>query len=392
MFAEEVVFVKTVRPAVAEDEVVFVKAVRDEEAPEAKRRRQVVEECAVCLEEAVLPFRLERCVCVSCRACLERACRVGAESGMAEVPCPRCRTALSPEDVRSLDLTAARIVERFARDRAVNVRVARGEIARCPRPDCSGSARPRAKRLDCPECARASCVDCGGPWHEPPLECAQTVGAAETAATLEALGSSLRVCERCGDGIVKASGCDKVACRCGFRFCWACGARDAACPCNPGHAFLNNSHDLDAYHRLSTALATNARVERRLEDGATFADLDDDELRAFIRARRGAEPSTMLAHFMRGAYAPLLVQEAKRLESRPVASIGPEPAGYRAFLVAKKTQKRQRPNAIFRADLAIRARHHHPHHRHHRHFGGFPNNWLADVLPDDTILSVDPPR
>jgi hypothetical protein len=39
--------------------------------------------------------------------------------------------------------------------------------------------------------------------------------------------SNIRICKRCGNAIVKASGCLKMKCRCGYRFCFKCGSENA---------------------------------------------------------------------------------------------------------------------------------------------------------------------
>ena len=45
---------------------------------------------------------------------------------------------------------------------------------------------------------------------------------------------SVQQCRSCGATISKVDGCDKFMCRCGYKFCWKCGAEGAACHCT-GH-------------------------------------------------------------------------------------------------------------------------------------------------------------
>jgi hypothetical protein len=53
--------------------------------------------------------------------------------------------------------------------------------------------------------------------------------------------SKVRVCARCGNGVLKSGGCDKMKCRCGYRFCYQCGIAEAACYCTPvEHGFIDN--------------------------------------------------------------------------------------------------------------------------------------------------------
>ena len=56
--------------------------------------------------------------------------------------------------------------------------------------------------------------------------------------------AGVRRCERCGAGVVKASGCDKMKCRCGYQFCYQCGTKDATCKCTPSHhVFYDNVNE-----------------------------------------------------------------------------------------------------------------------------------------------------
>lgn len=71
-------------------------------------------------------------------------------------------------------------------------------------------------------CLRRSCLKCFKPWHDPhichePLlqSLRTTVEAARTAAVK-------RTCPRCGLSFVKASGCNKLTCVCGYAMCYIC--------------------------------------------------------------------------------------------------------------------------------------------------------------------------
>jgi hypothetical protein len=51
----------------------------------------------------------------------------------------------------------------------------------------------------------------------------------------------VRRCARCGTGVQKSSGCNKLKCRCGYRFCYVCGSENAQCGHTPSsHGFINN--------------------------------------------------------------------------------------------------------------------------------------------------------
>lgn len=75
---------------------------------------------------------------------------------------------------------------------------------------------------------------------------------AETKA-MEGLG--YRQCPMCGVWIEKQAagwitGCDKMTCRCGGRFCFQCGSVEASCDCSFGHDFLQKEMVMSNYGLL----------------------------------------------------------------------------------------------------------------------------------------------
>ena len=106
-----------------------------------------------------------------------------------------------------------------------------------------------APLCDCPTCGKNSClVCCQSPYHTG-LTCdqykatvEQNVNEENERLTEEYLKrSTIRKCRRCGNGVVKASGCLKMKCRCGYRFCFQCGSENAQCGHTPAsHGFINN--------------------------------------------------------------------------------------------------------------------------------------------------------
>lgn len=52
----------------------------------------------------------------------------------------------------------------------------------------------------------------------------------------------IRICRRCKNGVEKSSGCNKLMCRCGYKFCYQCGIEDAQCKCTPSsHTYIDNT-------------------------------------------------------------------------------------------------------------------------------------------------------
>ncbi|KAL8782971.1 MAG: hypothetical protein Q9213_004979 [Squamulea squamosa] len=79
-------------------------------------------------------------------------------------------------------------------------------------------------RFQCrsPTCSALTCTNCSKPWRDPHtcfesevVELRTTIEAARTAALK-------RTCPRCGLGFIKESGCNKLACVCGYIMCYVC--------------------------------------------------------------------------------------------------------------------------------------------------------------------------
>eukprot|EP00957_Ditylum_brightwellii_P003829 290762-Ditylum_brightwellii.AAC.1 len=53
--------------------------------------------------------------------------------------------------------------------------------------------------------------------------------------------SKVRICKQCGAHIEKVGGCNKMKCRCGYRFCFICEAENAQCRHTPtSHGYVDN--------------------------------------------------------------------------------------------------------------------------------------------------------
>lgn len=89
-------------------------------------------------------------------------------------------------------------------------------------------------------------------WRE--LRAGRADADLEEITALQDLGC--RRCPSCGTWIQKQSGgwvtgCDKMTCRCGARFCFQCGSVEASCSCSLGHDFLEKELVLANYSLLN---------------------------------------------------------------------------------------------------------------------------------------------
>ncbi|KAI9872566.1 MAG: hypothetical protein M1830_001474 [Pleopsidium flavum] len=83
----------------------------------------------------------------------------------------------------------------------------------------------RTPKFTClnPLCARASCLHCLKPWHDIHT-CLEPTHATSLRTTIEAARTAAlkRTCPRCSLSFIKASGCNKLTCVCGYQMCYVC--------------------------------------------------------------------------------------------------------------------------------------------------------------------------
>lgn len=195
-------------------------------------------ECAVCYDE-IKPQDGTRLNCSHqfCTSCLSDhiANCLNADGSNLNVPCidPNCTKLITELEVRQLcprDIMNVAIVA--ATD---NLIAADHCLRRCQTADCNYVFH------FCPirkESALAVCPVCNVQSTKPTID--QLVN---EERELQALMQQYQVrrCARCGTGVQKSSGCNKLKCRCGYRFCYVCGSENAQCLHTPFfHGFIDN--------------------------------------------------------------------------------------------------------------------------------------------------------
>ncbi|KAI9865196.1 MAG: hypothetical protein M1813_002516 [Trichoglossum hirsutum] len=84
----------------------------------------------------------------------------------------------------------------------------------------------RGLRFTClnPLCRRSSCLSCSKEWHDIHI-CFESERTALRSAVERAMAEAVkRTCPRCNLSFVKASGCNKLTCVCGYAMCYVCRA------------------------------------------------------------------------------------------------------------------------------------------------------------------------
>ena len=120
----------------------------------------------------------------------------------------------------------------------------------------------------------------------------------EETTLLQDLGC--RRCPSCGTWIQKQSagwvtGCDKMTCRCGARFCFQCGSVEASCDCSLGHDFLEKELVLANYSLLNVPWPLSLLFEEETAETDPNLSTDSTDSTASNRLPRDAsEPSVSI--------------------------------------------------------------------------------------------------
>ncbi|XP_050400274.1 E3 ubiquitin-protein ligase RNF14 [Patella vulgata] len=210
------------------------------------------QDCDVCFDR--LPgthfFRVGKCGHHYCRACMTEYCEIHVKEGtVEELKCPdrECDITLPPYIIQSVLPSGA--FERWERLMLQKTLTSMSDVVWCPR--CN---EPVIKEIEddlnlahCINCFYSFCTECNESWHqskpcetdEDKLQQLEKKGGAQNAAAQKKfeelrkkikdeienrkiLQSRTRKCPKCKILIEKIAGCNKMTCRCGQSFCWAC--------------------------------------------------------------------------------------------------------------------------------------------------------------------------
>ncbi|XP_010043702.2 uncharacterized protein LOC104432845 [Eucalyptus grandis] len=211
------------------------------------------ETCVICLEDTDVSqiFAVDGCLHRYCFSCMRQHVEVKLLHGM--VPrCPHegCKSDLNVSSCSKF-LTPKLIEMMTQQLKEASIPVT--EKIYCPYPVCSalmskteasecsttsGVARSGARK--CIKCHRLFCINCKVPWHSG-LTCLaykvlHPLPPAEDAKLKSLASLNLwRQCVKCNHMIELSEGCYHMTCRCGYEFCYNCGAewknKKATCSC-----------------------------------------------------------------------------------------------------------------------------------------------------------------
>ncbi|XP_057480771.1 E3 ubiquitin-protein ligase RSL1-like [Actinidia eriantha] len=226
-----------------------------ERAPESISAKNIYENCVICVEDRDVSqmFSVDGCLHRYCFSCMKQHVEVKLLHGM--VPkCPHegCNSELEIDSCRKF-LTPKLVAIMDQRMKEASIPVT--EKVYCPYPKCSAlmskvevlehskkifvSVEPSGIRK-CTKCGGLFCINCKVPWHKK-MSCLgykreNPTPLAEDAKLKTLADRNLwRQCVKCNHMIELAAGCYHMTCRCGYEFCYTCGAewknKKATCTC-----------------------------------------------------------------------------------------------------------------------------------------------------------------
>eukprot|EP01103_Thecamoeba_quadrilineata_P003010 TRINITY_DN12845_c0_g1_i1.p1 TRINITY_DN12845_c0_g1~~TRINITY_DN12845_c0_g1_i1.p1 ORF type:complete len:461 (+),score=56.07 TRINITY_DN12845_c0_g1_i1:42-1424(+) len=219
-------------------------------------------ECPICTEEFsdfTTYLRIRGCGHTYCKDCLRSFLQEQVDSGrilQINCPDPLCDCELSVEEIEEV-LEEGRFLK-FQQFRFLAKLRVEPNARWCPKPVCDTpligkSSDPHFPKLKCLVCGTTFCFHCGSePYHQG-LSCQEAQSETKNdqrkreEEDLRALKLKYDVkeCPGCKICIERTEGCIYMTCRCGYKFCWVCGAQgtgryngwEPGCNCRPGHGF-----------------------------------------------------------------------------------------------------------------------------------------------------------
>ncbi|WOL04813.1 hypothetical protein Cni_G13535 [Canna indica] len=216
------------------------------------------ETCNICLEDTVSSemFTIDNCFHRFCFSCMKQHVEIKLLHGILPA-CPHdgCKVMLDMEGSRKF--LPPRLQE-LMREHLKEASIPAKEKVYCPYPKCSAlmsksetivpqqGSSSKSIFLDstalrkCIKCNGSFCINCKVPWHDR-LSCFEFKRLNPNLHPEEAKLKSLakqnlwRQCVKCNHMIELSEGCFHMTCRCGFEFCYNCGAewknKNPTCQC-----------------------------------------------------------------------------------------------------------------------------------------------------------------
>ncbi|VFQ59642.1 unnamed protein product [Cuscuta campestris] len=221
---------------------------------ETKAGKSLKETCAICFEDINVTkmFLIDGCLHRFCFSCMKQHVEAKLLVGkMAECPHDGCKTNIEVDNCANfLDPRLVEIISNRMKEASIAVT----DKVYCPYPRCS-ALMSKVKVLEytkneffgaetsgarkCMKCNKYFCLNCQVPWHYD-MTCLvykRTPRPQSDESAVKALANKRkwRQCVKCNHMVELSSGCYHISCRCGYEFCYTCGAewknKRATCNC-----------------------------------------------------------------------------------------------------------------------------------------------------------------
>ncbi|KAL3830078.1 hypothetical protein ACJIZ3_018880 [Penstemon smallii] len=211
--------------------------------------------CEICADEKPRSamFRILGCNHYYCCECMSKYVASKLQENISQITCPdpKCNGYLEPYHCHSI--LPKQVFDRWG-DALCEAVILASEKFYCPFKDCSAlliddrsgggnddnnnNNNQIIVQSECPDCNRLFCVQCKVPWHTG-IKCEEFQKLKKDERSNEdimlmklAKSKKWQRCLKCGYFVEKSEGCLFMKCRCGYCFCYNCGAplKDHYCP------------------------------------------------------------------------------------------------------------------------------------------------------------------
>ncbi|KAK9168970.1 hypothetical protein Syun_001110 [Stephania yunnanensis] len=217
--------------------------------------KNVMENCSICLEDIVVGqmFSIDGCLHRYCFSCMKQHVEVKLLNGVVpRCPHEKCNSKLdihnskkflSPELVDKMMLLLKEesipVTEKiYCPVPLCSMLMSKKEALECVKGVAAGANQSGIRK--CIKCDALFCINCMVPWHKN-MNCRDYKRLnphpnAEDAKLKSLANQKLwRQCVKCSHMIELAEGCYHITCRCGYEFCYTCGAswikKEPTCSC-----------------------------------------------------------------------------------------------------------------------------------------------------------------
>ncbi|XP_038706772.1 uncharacterized protein LOC120002202 [Tripterygium wilfordii] len=209
---------------------------------ETSKGKSLKETCLICFEDTDVDqiFSVDGCLHRYCYSCMKQHVEVKLLNGMdAQCPNADCNFEVSIDSCgKFLDPKLVALMSQRKKEALVAVTervycphlrcsalMSKDEVLEYTKPWCIGAEISGARK--CVKCQYFFCINCKAPWHYN-MTCQQyqRLNPKTEDAILNSLAKKKlwRQCVKCNHMVELASGCYHIYCRCGYEFCYTCGA------------------------------------------------------------------------------------------------------------------------------------------------------------------------